>query len=212
MHILLTDLLSCPRCGPEFGLIVLADQVADRRVASGSLGCANCREQYPITDAVADLRPAAAFGGAVGEGSRGGGPDDADRALRMAALLGLGEDAGTVLVVGAAPGLVREIGDLLPNGTVVGASRASVSGLAGDAEWLLLGERYPFRSGSLRGVVLTGEAAREPLSEAARVLARDARLVLDPAPPQTDRRVAAAGLQLLLDQDGTAVASNSPPR
>ena len=56
MHILLTDALTCPRCGPEFGLIVLADRTHERRVQSGSLGCANCREKYPVRHAVADLR------------------------------------------------------------------------------------------------------------------------------------------------------------
>ena len=30
MQLLLTDRLSCPRCGPGFGLILLADRLADR--------------------------------------------------------------------------------------------------------------------------------------------------------------------------------------
>lgn len=48
MHILLTDILTCPRCGPEFGLILLADELRDRRVHEGTLGCANCRGRWPV--------------------------------------------------------------------------------------------------------------------------------------------------------------------
>lgn len=50
MHLLLTDILSCPRCGPEFGLILLADRIEARRVLAGILGCANCRSKYPIRE------------------------------------------------------------------------------------------------------------------------------------------------------------------
>ena len=46
MHILLTDVVTCPRCGPEFGLILLADRFEERRVMQGRLGCPNCREEY----------------------------------------------------------------------------------------------------------------------------------------------------------------------
>ena len=48
MHILLTDALTCPRCGPEHGLILLADAIEERRVVSGKLGCPNCRTTFPI--------------------------------------------------------------------------------------------------------------------------------------------------------------------
>ena len=54
MYILLTDALTCPRCGPEFGLLVLADRMEERRVIEGRLGCANCRSAFPIRDAAAD--------------------------------------------------------------------------------------------------------------------------------------------------------------
>ncbi|GIS79943.1 MAG: hypothetical protein CM1200mP14_15090 [Gammaproteobacteria bacterium] len=56
MHVLVADRLTCSRCGPEFGLILRADQTHDRRVTEGVLGCPNCRDQYPITDGFGDLR------------------------------------------------------------------------------------------------------------------------------------------------------------
>ena len=57
MHILVTDRLACSRCGPAFGLVLLADRLENRRVLSGHLGCANCRERYPIIEGFGDLRP-----------------------------------------------------------------------------------------------------------------------------------------------------------
>ena len=56
MHLLLTDRLTCPRCGPEFGLILLADKLVDRVVHSGVLGCPNCRDAFQVEDGFADLR------------------------------------------------------------------------------------------------------------------------------------------------------------
>ena len=56
MHLLLTDRLTCPRCGPSFGLILLADRMNDRRVVDGVLGCPNCRDGFPVRDGFGDLR------------------------------------------------------------------------------------------------------------------------------------------------------------
>ena len=47
MHILLTDALTCPRCGPDFGLIVLAEGVEDRRVP-----CENNRAERELRPTV----------------------------------------------------------------------------------------------------------------------------------------------------------------
>src|SRR5690606_8442394 len=66
MHIVLTDLLTCPRCGPAHGLILVADGLAERRVLDGALGCANCREKYEIRDG------AAWFGSERHDGGAGG--------------------------------------------------------------------------------------------------------------------------------------------
>lgn len=199
MHILLTDILACPRCGPEFGLIVLADEMDERLVVEGRLGCANCREEFPIHGGVTDLRRGGASAGtpAAREGD--------DRAFRTAALLGVGQGTGSVLVLGASPALVGELDALLPNAQVVGGA-GSGDEPAGSG-WLLLGDRLPFRSGSLRGVAVLGGATPELASEAARALARGARLVLDPAWPGAADLVAEHALTVILEQDGVLVAS-----
>jgi uncharacterized protein YbaR (Trm112 family) len=84
MHILLTDILTCPRCGPAFGLILLAEQTAGRRVLQGVLGCANCRERYPVRDGAIFFagapRNAGGTADAGGAGAAGAAADAADAA------------------------------------------------------------------------------------------------------------------------------------
>ncbi len=53
----LVDHLVCPRCGPPFGLVLLAHDVRDRRVRRGEFGCPNCRDRFPVEDGFGDLRP-----------------------------------------------------------------------------------------------------------------------------------------------------------
>lgn len=199
MHILLTDVLTCPRCGPEFGLIALADEMDDRRVVAGRLGCANCRQEFTVQGRVADLR----LGGEDGSGSE---IDGDDRAYRTAALLGVGQGMGTVLVLGGSPALVDSMDDLLPNALVIGGGLDPDVSAAG-AGWILHGERLPFRDGSLRGVALLGSVDPAWISEAARVTAQGARVVLDPAPAGASDLLAKSRLTVILDQDDVVVAS-----
>src|SRR3954451_16175772 len=114
MHILLTDLLACPRCGPEFGLVLLADRVEDRRVLEGRLGCPNCREQYPVVHGALDARlPAERVASAASVEAAVGAGDDPEAAVRLAALLGLADARGTVLVAGPGAALAGDIAALV---------------------------------------------------------------------------------------------------
>lgn len=213
MHILLTDVLTCPRCGPEMGLVVLADRMEGRRVMDGRLGCANCREEYPVIGGVADLRATAASRADAADPTRerakAGGEGEED-SFRTAALLGIGEGTGTALLLAASPDRVRRVGALLPNAQVVGGSRAGRGADAG-AGWVLHGPDLPFRDRSLRGVALLAEVTAGEVGEAARVLAPGARLILEVASDETRQAVAGAGLSTLLDQDGVVVASAPGP-
>ena len=57
MNTVLVDHLVCPRCGPPYGLILLAHDVRDRRVHEGEFGCPNCRDRFPVEGGFGDLRP-----------------------------------------------------------------------------------------------------------------------------------------------------------
>lgn len=207
MHILLTDLLACPRCGPGFGLVLLADRVEERRVLEGRLGCPNCREQYPVRGGALDARlPGEAPAEDVAS-AEAGAEDDAGAAVRLAALLGLAEARGTVLVAGPGAALAPEVAALVPELEVValaaepdaGEERAGVSRVAA-------GAALPFRSRTLRGVALTGGADPARLAEAVRVLQPGARVVVERAPDGTAEALAALGAQVMLEQEGTVVA------
>jgi uncharacterized protein YbaR (Trm112 family) len=215
MLIVVTDILTCPRCGPEFGLVVLADRLEERRVIEGRLGCANCREMYEIRGGLADLRyssgtqplpPASA-------GPQAGGADPEEEALRLAALIGVTGGPGVLLVAGAQAHLAGAIVALVPEigAVAVGAETAGLSDHPGTSR-VLCEQRLPLRSRSVRGVALTGDAGDALLEEGIRVLAPGGRIVLDPAPPDAQQRLERAGFAVLLSQDEVVVASGSPDR
>jgi uncharacterized protein YbaR (Trm112 family) len=206
VHLLLTDRLICPRCGPGFGLVLRADRLEDRRVERGGLGCPNCREVYPVIDGVADLRPPP-------RPELPPAPSvpvpEADELLRVQALLGIAVGPGEVLLLGRAarfaPGLARRVPglELLAGGPVPDEPpSAETSGVSR----LRLGEATPFDSRALRGVVTEGEASRPRLREAARIVAPGGRVVVMEAPAGTAEILMASGLTVRLDESGVVVA------
>jgi len=212
MHLLLTDIVACPRCGPEFGLILLADRVEDRRVLEGRLGCPNCREQYPVSGGVLDARLAADRSPATADDAGGAidaaDPGDAEAAMRLAALLELAGARGTVLVAGPGAALAPGIALLVPDLEVVALTAGPTAGRGerlGVSRVVSRGA-LPFRSRTLRGVALTG-ADDAALAEGVRVLQPGARLVVERAPAGTAERLGELGARVVLDQEGTVVAA-----
>lgn len=207
MHLSLSDLVTCPRCGPSHGLVLLPTTVRDRRVESGALGCPNCRERYAITAGVADLRGAAS-GAAVTEESGPGAATDEASVLRLAALLGLAEPRGPVALAGpavaAAEGLAVLIDGVavvaLSGGEVVeGSARAPVS-------WIRSSGAVPFRDGAFGAVALTGPRA-ELVAEGLRVVRPTGRLLLEPATEAVrSAAIAAGGIQVFREGPTLVVA------
>lgn len=215
MHILLTDILTCPRCGPDFGLILLAQRMIERRVLDGALGCSNCREKYPIRDgAVHFAEPHAVR---HDEADDAGADDaDADGALRLAALMGVTQGPAYVLIAGPAVVRAARVGSLVEGVEVIAVSTddaaevvptpASPDAGAAAVSRLVVAATLPLASARLAAVALTGAAADSLLEEGARVLGPLGRLVLEPAPPDAMSRLTAAGLRVLAQEGGTIVA------
>ena len=205
MHLLLTDDLCCPRCGPAFGLILLADELEEKRLLGGDLGCANCRERYPVREGFADLRPPPADSpedaGELPEG-------DAEEAFRLAALLGVGEGPAVLLLLGDPAGQAERMSRLLDEVEVVGAHPAlrGQPELAGVSR-MMLGLPFPFRGGTLAGVACQGERPAEELTEVVRVLRPGGRVVWRHPPEGAGVRLEGLGLELLLQTRKAVVAS-----
>lgn len=201
----LSDIVTCPRCGPTFGLIMLADRVADRRAHDAWLGCANCRERYRIRAGFADLR----FGAPAPEREgRGGAAEDA---ARLAALMGVAEGPALLLMVGAGAVNAAAVADLLPGVEVVAAwsplesegERAGVSRFATPAEVL------PYRSATMSAVALTDAASIGLIEEAARVVVPRARIVVESSAQEVVERIERAGLRVLAKDERATVAQRT---
>jgi len=209
MHLFLTDRIICPRCGPGFGLILLAHEVRELRVLEGDLGCSNCRDKYPVRRGFGDLRspPRTLLPSPDPEFETM--PVDPEEVLSLGALLGVPEGPGTLLIKGPAARFAAGLSELIGGVEVVGL----VSDLSGDQESegvsrMVTQTRIPFFSGSFRGILLSGEVTDRDLDEAARVVVPSGRIVvLDPS-PGTSRRVETLGLNVLLRAEGVLVVQH----
>ena len=209
VHLLLTDRLTCPRCGPDFGLILLAHELADRVVKEGLLGCPNCRDGYAIQDGFGDLR--APPRRAMEAGLAGAfGSHDVAEAERLAALIGVARGPGTVALVGRLAGYGPAISRLTEDLQVVGID-ADLSEWPADPSWSRIVARpgMPFFSRSLRGVAIDGRLGRQWIDEAARVVAPMSRVVVTHASGGACEWLEEAGLRVMASEEETVVAARS---
>lgn len=209
MHLLLTDRLTCPRCGPSFGLILLAHWLEDRHVHEGVLGCPNCRDVFPIAGGCGDLRAPPRGELAAGlAGTPAAGPTE--HAARLVALLGIVGGPGTLALVGEPARFAGEVAAALGEIHVVAIDpdvrlwpeEAGVSRLVS-------APGLPFFAASLRAVAVDGRLAATWLEEAARVVAPRGRVVVVRAPVDAVTRLKNAGLGVLATEAETVVAARS---
>ncbi len=198
----LTDYLACPRCGPAFGLVLLVEEVDGRRVRSGWLGCPNCRHDYPVREGVADLRldPHADPG-------KPGRFKDAELALKIVALSGMGEDSGCLMVDERLAHSAAEVAALAHQLEVIAVSAWSADATSTAGVSLVLADvRFPLVESRLRCVAIAPGGDSELVAAAARRVAAGGRLLLFDA-AESDLEVARrSGLKIVAVEDGTAVA------
>ncbi len=205
MHLLLTDRLICPRCGPGFGLILLADQLEERRVLEGALGCPNCRDRYPIRQGFGDLRPPPRTG-LPGEAKLQA--PSSPTLVELAASLGITEGVGHVALLGSMAGHATALAEQLEVVEVVGVA----SGLrhwreAEGVSRLTAAFELPFRAQSLRGAAIFGEEELFDPETVARVVARLGRVVVWGGVDGWDSALEAAGMRVLVSEAKVVVAA-----
>lgn len=207
MHLLLTDRLTCPRCGPSFGLILLASRLGDRVVGEGRLGCPNCRDAFLIEGGFADLR--APPRGPHPEGLAGEpSPESSEEGERLVALLGLAGGPGTVAL----------LGEPARQAAVVCSSSEDLQVVGVDADlrdWpemprisrLVAAPGLPFFSSTLRAIAVDGRLGSAWLSEAVRTAVPRGRIVVTRAPEGTEEELRSLGLSVLAAEAETVVAA-----
>lgn len=201
----LTDLLTCPHCGPECGLVLLVQETVDRRVHSGWLGCPNCRRDFPVRGGVADLRldPAAA-------------PDprppleEDELALKIVALGGLAEERGCLLLDERLAHSAAEIARLAPGLQVIVVRRSPPEVVRPDEANVILSDGdLPLLEYRWRAVAIAPGGDRELVAAAARRVESGGRLVLFDATAGDREEIEPAGLEIIASEGGTTVAQRA---
>ncbi len=204
----LTDLLSCPRCGTAHGLVLLVQDVNERRVRNGWLGCPNCRHDYPVSDGVADLRLDTNATRPRREPLR-----DGELPLKILALSGLAGQKAVLLVderlAHAANGIVSIAPDLE---VIVLLTSPEEPRLENRISRLVTGGTIPLVEYRLPGVAIAPGGDSELVAAAARRVAAGGRLVLFDARETDVGAAKEAGLTLVAVEGGTAVAERKVER
>lgn len=171
MFIELTDMLRCPGAHEESYLVLVPDTMDGRRVVRGTLGCPECRNEYPIVDGVAEFGTPAAVPVP---------PVPAYDADALTAFLDLQGRGGYVALCGTAARYAHGLAERVP-GVHVTAVNAPGDVNPGDAVSMLrCAGALPFKTRHLRAVVLGADCADAPwVAEAVRVLLPGLRLVIE---------------------------------
>lgn len=203
MHVTLTDILTCPRCGPQWGLILIAKRTENRRVLDGHFGCPNCRQQWTLKDGYADLVEGEAEGGQLGASSQ-------QAALTIAAGLGVTEGPGMIMVIGSGAANAQALRALVEGVEVVAVSTALAA--TPEEEGISrvgAGERLPFREACARGVALTDAGSLRFIEQAARIVMPRARVMALSGDAEVAERMRASGLQVILADARVTVAQRA---
>jgi len=202
VHILLTDRLTCPRCGPDFGLILLAKRLVERQVLDGALGCSNCRDQFPVEGGFVDLRPPPRDPLTA---TLPATDPDVEATNRLAALLGVSEGSGNVALLGSVSVHAGALADRLPEIEVVAVDAATqVEAERERVSRLVTGVALPFQPWTFRALAAVGDAVAP--EEAVRVVGRGGRIVMERPAPAATVQLERAGCRILLQEGDWVVA------
>lgn len=174
MHLDVVPTLRCPREHEESGLVLVADETQGRHVVTGVLGCPVCEAEYPVRDRVAYFAERTPASGAERH-------DEIDEIVRTAAMLGLTEPGGVIMLGGQWASTAAAISELAEALVLV----VNPPEIASDAERvsiLYAGDRLPIAARALRAAAIDTAHA-----DVALLLRSKGRLVATnavPVPPE----------------------------
>jgi hypothetical protein len=166
----LVELLRCIREHDESWLVASIEELSDRSISRGRLGCPICHAEYPVVEGVADFS-----GATVSPAVPSHSADPEDVGLRAGAFLGLAENSGTVVLGGSwAAGAVP-----LQRST---DARVFVANAPIDAHDISIGrilvdKTLPFGVASCAGVALDDSFHYQVFESATRVIRAGGRMV-----------------------------------
>lgn len=185
-----------------------ADELVARHIVSGELGCPVCEARYAVREGVVDF--------AAGSPTRGAGDDSSmsvelsatrgEAAVRAAALLGLTEPGGIVVLAGEWSAAAYGVLEMVEGVQLLALDYAPGLASGGALSLALIANVLPLAAGSVRGIALdAAHATPSLLAGAARALAPGGRLI---APAST---LVPESLQELARDDDHWVAAAAPP-
>ena len=181
MHLDLVDSLRCVRPHQDSWLVAVAERVEARHLVEGVLGCPVCATRYPVRAGIADFADGASS--APGAEPDGAPSPAADEAVRLAALLGLDDTPGVVLLAGGWARQLALLHEMVPAVYVLVNAIPAADDPTASA--LRVGAVLPFAARVARGVAIDAPAAML-LPESVRVLRAGGRLVAPADVPLPD--------------------------
>lgn len=184
MFIELADHLRCPELHDEQFLVLLPDEMHDRSVRTGQLGCPVCNRTFDIVDGVFDVGGTAPESPAL----------TALNADAVAALAGLGGPGGYMVLSGPVADLAESVALAIPRVGIVAFNPGAAVRDDG-AVSVIRGAQLPIKSSSMRSVVLGPGYAQDPawIAEALRVTLSGLRVVGEgPDPASSDLEILAS--------------------
>ncbi|MDQ2932510.1 MAG: hypothetical protein M3Y05_17040 [Gemmatimonadota bacterium] len=175
MFLELVDSLRCVCAHEDSWLVARADAMIERHVVEGELGCPVCLARYPIHEGVADFT----LGETTPRHARGVAPDQISAlALRAAALLGLGEAGGIVVLAGEWSAAAKELIAMTENVMVLALDYSHTLRSGGALSLARIAHTLPLAAGSVRGIAVdAAHATPSLLAGAERALAPGGRLI-----------------------------------
>jgi hypothetical protein len=191
MFIELVDSLRCLTPHEDGWLVVASSRMEDRHIVDGVLGCPICHAQYPIVNGVAYLGAETPDPGdahrddmLAAAAARPPHADAMDEALRLAALLGLTESGGTVMLAGGWSALAAPLRDVVDEQRLLLIDPVdALSALHGFSVVRTAG-RVPLADASLRAAAVDERTSTPTmLAATVRALQSRGRLVADASAP-----------------------------
>jgi hypothetical protein len=217
MFLELVDSLRCVRAHEDSWLVARADELVDRHIVRGELGCPICEARYAVREGLADFRTDASGEAIASETARAtarvpsGEMDASDHdaqalANRAAALLGLTEPGGLVVLAGEWTAGAASLLDIVEGVQLLALDPVPVLRGGGALSLALIADALPLAAESARGIALdASHATPSLLAGAARALAPNGRLIAPASAPVPD------SLRELARDDEHWVAAAAPP-